>query len=203
MHLAARGSPLRSPSSAGEACLTASNLRLFTWEGCILRLPGACPAWKCLNIISEGEGRPQQAEHGHLVAGLKRFYLSGRIPLSLSDQLSAELARMGRQCHVSAHSPISSDDENHIASNPEMARLMSPMCQRPTRRALTWPCHAGASVACCACVAVGCSLGNSRSSPRFGPPLAHFWNRTNEAPSQSLELQQAEARCCGARKPPA
>ena len=110
--------PLEISEQRWQGLLTASNLRLFTWEGCILRLPGACPAWKCLNIISEGEIDLSRQSMGHLVAGLKSFYLSGSVPLSLSDQLSAKLARTGRQCHVSAHSPISSDDENHIARHP-------------------------------------------------------------------------------------
>ena len=54
---------------------------------------------------------------GHLVAGLGSFRLSGRIPPSLIDQLSAELARTGRPCHhgVSALPAISSDDAWSVA----------------------------------------------------------------------------------------
>ena len=89
MHLAALVSPLRSPSSAGEACSQPATCAYSRGKVAFLRLPGACPAWKCLNIISEGEIDLSRQSMGHLVAGLKSFYLSGRVPLSLSDQLSA------------------------------------------------------------------------------------------------------------------
>ena len=110
--------PLEISEQRWRGLLTASNLRLYTHEGCILLLPDACPAWKRLSIISEGGIHIDTQSMGHLAAGLRSFYLSGRISLSLSDQLCAELARTGRLCHVSAQSPISSDEEDHTRSNP-------------------------------------------------------------------------------------
>jgi hypothetical protein len=165
-------------------------------------------AWEQLCIITDGDLDLSTQSMGHLVAGLGSFRLSGRIPPSLIDQLTLSWLARAPVIMVSAlflRSPqmmhgllpallpaVGGNGSSPPLSDlviPKMAGMKSPMCQRPTIRALTWPCHVAASLACSVCAAVGCSLGTFRSSPSLGAPLAHVQiSEGDEAPLLSLVL---------------